>query len=236
MKYVFFPCKTLLHYTRFIPSHSNPYDGVPIMTNYSLDHLIQGDKQDVIGPIQDDEALFLFSIIKGMKIKTVFEIGGLNGYSATNFLKAVGNDGAVFTCDINPVQKLAENHFFIHKNALDVVPSDLNNQAIELIFFDCHEYEAQMMAFCRLRDLGLIDSHTVLALHDTNTHPYKTVPWAYPVSQGYVHQAVERKMVNDFVRMGYHAFCLHTRPSKHSQSFPYRHGITVMSLFAPLEV
>lgn len=207
-----------------------------VMTKYSLDHLTQDERQQAEGPIQDDEALFLFSIIRGMRIKTVFEIGGLNGYSATNFLQAVGADGVVFTCDINPVRKLAENHFFIHKNALDVQRSDLHDKTMELVFFDCHDYNVQMMVFHRFRDLGIIDSHTVLALHDTNTHPYKSVDWAYPVSQGgYVHQPAERKMVNDFVQMGYHAFCLHTRLAKHSGDFPYRHGVTIMSLFTRLE-
>ncbi len=44
---------------------------------YDLDHLIQTNKQDVIGPIQDDEALLLYSIVKGMRLNRVLEIGGL---------------------------------------------------------------------------------------------------------------------------------------------------------------
>ena len=140
------------------------------------------------------------------------------GLFAKNVLRAVDDDSEVYTCDINPVPKLAQNHHCILKDARDVQASDVNNKVIELIVFDCHLY--QMQVFLRFRDLGLIISHTVLALHDTNTHPYKSVHWAYPVSQGYVHQAPERKMVNDFVDMGYHAFCLHTRNSKHSPKLP----------------
>lgn len=205
------------------------------MVKYSLEHLTQNDSQNVIGPIQDDEALFLFSIVKGMRLKTVFEIGGLEGYSAINFLHAVGNDGAVYTCDINPIKKLAENHFCIQKNALDIQPADLNNNFIELIFFDCHDYHIQMKLFDRLRRCGLINRHTILALHDTNTHPYQVAPWAYPISDGWVHNQAEREMVNTFVRMGYHAFSLHTRPEKHSKDFPFRHGLTILSLFQPLK-
>lgn len=204
------------------------------MTIYNLDHLNQDETQTVSGPIQDDEALFLFSIIRGMRLKTIFEIGGLNGYSATNFLQAVGGDGIVFTCDINPVKILSENHKFIHKNALYVTQEDLENKKIEMIFFDCHDYDIQMMIFHKYWDLGLIDENTVIALHDTNTHPFKSVSWAYPTSQGYVHQPAERKMVNDFVNMGYHSFSLHTRLSKHSEKFPYRHGVTVMTKFKEL--
>jgi hypothetical protein len=36
------------------------------MTFYDLSHLVQPDTQNVIDPIQDDEALCLDSIIKGM--------------------------------------------------------------------------------------------------------------------------------------------------------------------------
>jgi predicted O-methyltransferase YrrM len=42
-----------------------------------------------MGLIQDDEALFLFGLIRVVRIKRILEIGGLNGYSALNFLKAL---------------------------------------------------------------------------------------------------------------------------------------------------
>ena len=204
------------------------------MVSYNLTHLTQDDSQNVAGPIQDDEALFLYSIIQGMRLKRVFEIGGLNGYSATNFLRAVGKDGVVYTCDLNPVPRLADNHIVLTKNAASVTPADLHNMPLEFIFFDCHEYNVQMQLYHSLKDFGLITPHTVIGLHDTNTHPFKAAPWAYATSQGYVHQKVERDMVNDFVRMGYHAFCLHTRHSKHSDAFPLRHGVTIMTEFKPL--
>lgn len=49
------------------------------MVIYNLEHLTQEDRQEVSGPIQDDEALFMFAIIRGMQIETVLEIVGLNG-------------------------------------------------------------------------------------------------------------------------------------------------------------
>ena len=58
------------------------------MVNYDLTHLTQNENQRVLGPIQDDEALFLYSIIRGCRLERILEIGGLNGYSARNFLKA----------------------------------------------------------------------------------------------------------------------------------------------------
>ena len=206
------------------------------MVAYSLEHLTQNDSQMVVGPIQDDEALFLFALIRGMRLKVIFEIGGLSGYSAANFLKAVGDDGTVITCDVNPVPVIARNHRFIHKNALHLEAADFEDLKIEMVFFDAHDYNVQMMVFHRLRDLQIIDETTILALHDTNTHPFKSVSWAYATEQGYVHQVAERAMVNDFVKMGYHAFDLHTKASKHNENFPMRHGITVLKKFVPLVI
>jgi O-methyltransferase len=65
------------------------------MVAYNLRHLTQNSDQAVSGPIQDDEALFLYSLIRVMQMKRILEIGGLGGYSATNFVAAAGPDGVV---------------------------------------------------------------------------------------------------------------------------------------------
>jgi O-methyltransferase len=218
------------------------------MSKYTLSHLNQPENQWVIGPIQDDEALFLYSVIRVKRIKTVFEIGGLNGYSAKNFLAAVGSDGFVFTVDINFVQPQSPNHICITKDARDITAEDLHNQKIEMVFFDCHAYDVQMEVYNKLLNQELIDDNTVIALHDTNIHypnvrgQYCTGPANEPIPYfeddvivGYVHQPVERDMVNAFVEMGYHAFCLHTAGAhKHDESFPNRHGVTILSKFKKL--
>jgi hypothetical protein len=204
------------------------------MTDYNLSHLTQSSRQDVWGPIQDDEALLLYAVIKIMRIQNVLEIGGLSGYSASNFLAAVGQAGKVFTCDINPVPKIADNHFFIHKNVLNLTAGDLMGEAIELLFFDCHEYDVQMQALDRLAAGNMLSDKLIIALHDTNTHPSKLADWSYLTSEGYVHQWVERKMVNELVRRGWHTLCLHPSPLKHNENFPFRHGLTIMSRFQEL--
>jgi len=199
---------------------------------YDLNHLTQDPQQAVVGPIQDDEALFLYSIIVGMKLKTVFEIGGLSGYSATNFLAAVGETGRVFTVDINPVESRGENHICIQKNVCEISHEDLGYSHIDLIFFDCHMYKEQMTAYHKLLSYGAITDLTIIALHDTNLH-YKE----FLISEcnyieeidGYSHQPVERQMVNTFSSLGYDAFYLHTTCDKHSSEFPFRHGVTVMN-------
>jgi hypothetical protein len=172
-----------------------------------------------------------------MRIKNVLEIGGLYGYSATNFLHAVGEDGLVFSCDLNAMPKIMENHITIQKDARFLTPQDVLNKKIEMIFFDCHMYEVQIDLYNNLLKENIIDDTTIIALHDTNTHPSKIVDWSYEVSENeFVHQWVERKMVNYFVDLGYHATCFHTKMDSHDENLPFRHGITILSKFKHLKV
>lgn len=206
------------------------------MANYDFSHLTQGDAQTVVGPIQDDEALFLYAMVRGMRLRRVLELGGLAGYSATNFLKALGPHGTLYTVDLNPVPRIAENHIVITKDALHVTADDVDNKTLDMIFFDCHDYNVQMSLFVRLHNANLINDRTVLVLHDTHLHPQQFVSWAYPIAEGFVHQAVERRMVNDFKRIGYDSFSLHTNLAAHDASLPFRHGLTVCQKFKPLAV
>jgi predicted O-methyltransferase YrrM len=75
------------------------------MTSYDLSHLTQPQKQNVVGPIQDDEALFLYSLIRTMRLKRILEIGGDVGYSATNFLKAIGGNGIVYIVEAHSLPR-----------------------------------------------------------------------------------------------------------------------------------
>ena len=206
------------------------------MVVYDLSHLTQSDPQVVVGPVQDDEALFMYSVIRGKRLRTVLEIGGLEGYSATNFLRAVGAAGTVFTVDFNPVSSQAPNHVVVTKDARDLTPADLRGQVLDFVFFDCHDYEVQMAVYERLREQGCLTDDTVIALHDTNTHVARFVDWAYETPDGWVHQAAERRMVNTFRSMGYDVFLLHTRPEAHSPAFPFRHGLALCTKVTALAV
>lgn len=202
------------------------------MVNYLLDHLTQPSDQDVWGPIQDDEALFIYSIIRASRLNRILEIGGDSGYSARNFLRAVGDTGIVYTCDIKAVPKLDSNHTVVIKNALELTAADVDGQPIELLFFDCHDM-VQMEMYNRFVSQGIVTDKTILALHDTNLHyaPYNKWGSFVPSENGYAHQTVEREMVNIFKSMGYDCFSILTDASKHSSSFPIRHGLTVCQKF-----
>lgn len=209
---------------------------------YDFSHLTQPLNQKVGGPIQDDEALLLYSVVRGMRVRRVLEIGGLGGYSARNFLQALkwDVDTAVYTVDINPVKSQASNHFTIEKDVAKLTAEDVHNRPLDLVFFDCHVLDAQMNMFVSFINKGLITDDTVIALHDTNLHPRKTAAWSYPISDnngdaGFVHQDVERKMVNELRKQfGYDAFCLHTRMARHDDILPTRHGVTLMKKFVEL--
>lgn len=206
------------------------------VVKYSLEHLTQADDQRIIGPIQDDEALFLFALIKCMMLRTIVEIGGLAGYSAQNFLAAAGPEGQVFTIDLSPVPKIAANHHVIIGDAAELDYKALGINSVDMIFFDCHDVEAQMRALDKFFRDGVADDSTLICLHDTNCHPQQIVPWAYETADGWVHQTAERTMVNLLHTQGYDAICLDTRMDRHDPSLPYRHGLTLMRRFRPLAV
>jgi hypothetical protein len=210
------------------------------MVKYDLTHLTQEPTQNVWGPIQDDEALFLYSIIRGCRMSRILEIGGLNGYSAHNFLKALdyeGNNGILYTCDLNPVPKKADNHVTIIKNALHITPDELDNKPIDMVFFDCHDM-VQMNIYHNFVDKNIITDNTVIALHDTNLHYSPWNKWGpyVPSENGYAHQPVERLMTNYFKNMGYDIFSISTNISKHSDNFPIRHGVTICRKFKKFAV
>lgn len=200
-----------------------------IMVHYNLEHLTQDDQQAVVGPIQDDEALFLFSLIRCMKISRILEVGGLDGYSAKNFLQALDcrSNTMVYTIDIQSVAEQGLSHKCIQKDARDITAEDVDSQPLDLVFFDCHELEVQMTLFERLRSLKIINDNTILALHDTGLHEHQFIGWAYEITEGWVHQPVERQMVNRFKEEGYDVFTVHAQRGSSTPEFPFRHGLTI---------
>lgn len=104
------------------------------MVAYNLDHLTQKSDQWVYGPIQDDEALFLYAVIRGMRLRRILEIGGLQGYSAVNFLRAIGENGELHTIDINRVERQGPNHRTLQKDARHIAPDDVDGKPLDMIF------------------------------------------------------------------------------------------------------
>lgn len=209
-------------------------------SGFDLSHLVQAVDS---GQVQNEEALLLYSVVRTMRVRRVLEIGGLAGYSARNFLSAMAwdVDTALYTVDINPVASQAANHFTLCKDAALVDAVDLHGKPLDLVFFDCHVYDAQMKMFVRLVEQGIITDATLIALHDTGLFPQQSfAPWSYAIRDadggyGYVHQEVERKMVNTLRQeFGYDAFCAHVDVRRNDERLPYRKGLTLMKKFFEL--
>jgi predicted O-methyltransferase YrrM len=188
------------------------------MSHYNFDHLTQSQTELPHGPIPDDEALLLYGVIRVLAVKVVLELGGLNGYSATNFCKAVGPDGLVMTVEkeasLSPV---AANHIVIHKDAADVWVGDIVRSPLDLIFFDCHDYAASTKCFDSI--LTRTTDQTILALHDT-------------AIRGESPFDAERRLVGYFHSLGYSPICFHA-PDDHPIRAG-RYGITLMAKYHPL--
>lgn len=206
------------------------------MTQYNLTHLIHHN-QNISGPIQDDEALFLYALVKATRIRYIVEIGGLNGYSASNFLAAIEHDGKVITIEPNELKPINSNHIIINKKAHEILIEDLNLSKIDLIFFDAHDLNSQILFYNYALEEKLIDNTTIIVLHDTHTHPIQTINNQRYLTNnigygnnGYVHQSVERLMVNCFIDLGYHALHLHIDNNRLPlNDISFRHGLTILT-------
>lgn len=200
------------------------------MTKYNLEHLTQ-NTQEVIGPIQDDEALLLYALIKCTRAATIFEAGGFQGYSARNFLAALGKQGGVvYSADICPQVKLAPNHIVLH-GCVSLI--DVNAlPRLDFVFYDCHAYAETLTFHDNAVAAGIIDSGTMIAVHDTGLHPYLIHPISSEIVPGcWMHVDTERRIVNALVERGWHAVCVHA-----DGRTPPRHGVTLLRMFSPLAV
>lgn len=215
---------------------------------YNLEHLTQPEAQNIPGPIQDDEALLFFALIRVTRIKRILELGAGNGYSSKNFVEAIGNKGTVYSVDWGMdafCPRYAGNHIVITKNIAELTAEDLDNEPIDLVFFDCHAYEAELCVFQNLKRTGIVTDKTIFAFHDTNLWPTKDSPnldgadWpeiSYEVEGGFRFCPPESQLVNDFKEMGYDIINLGTNKDIHGIDFPYRCGLSIARKFTPLEL
>ena len=103
-------------------------------SKYDLKHLIQ-ETQYVGGPIQDDEALLLFGLIKILRPKTGIELGFYEGFSSYNFLKALDEDAKLYSYDNDLKTPHNDKRFkFYQKSQTEFSFSDVDNQKIDFVF------------------------------------------------------------------------------------------------------
>jgi len=203
-------------------------------TGYSLSHLrfFQDAK---IGPIQRDEALLLYAMVKTVDPKTIVELGFYEGHSSINFLKAMSSDARLFSYDITEASrklamKIEDKRFkFVFKSQSEFEPSDVDNRLIDLVLFDAaHDFQLNVTTFQKL--IGSLMATALIVVHDTgawygNLKGLMTPQGHFSnelASSAYIHQPGERAFVNwaketmkDFNQIHLHS------------TSKFRHGMTV---------
>ena len=199
---------------------------------YALRHIgLQGRKQEVVGPIQDDEALLLFSLARTAGVNRALELGGLGGFSARTMLEAVqcSKKPAVYTIDVSPVHRLGPLHQPIQKSAADVTVEDLGGAPFDLMMLDCHHFPATKKFLVNVLKWGLLNPDGMLFLHDTGSHPRPGRNASLP-GRGVIHQPVERLIVQWLERYdctsSWQRLVVHDDHARGAT--PFRHGVTVL--------
>ena len=146
-------------------------------TKYNITHL-DSNGTYVAGPIQDDEMLTFFGIVKTLRPQTILEFGFWDGASAKNWLTASDDDTMVYSVEIDSnrkeigdrLERLYPGRFkFILKEQTKIIPADYDDKIIDLMFIDAsHNFELNKITFenniSNLREEGLI------LVHDTGRH------------------------------------------------------------------
>ena len=165
------------------------------------------------GPLQRDEALLLYSLVRVIRPQTVVEVGFLRGRSALNCLRALDPDARLYSFDIDPAcEQTARDRFghdprfrFRVRSQDEVTAGDLDGRPADLVFIDgAHDLALNKATFERL--LPLLSERALIAVHDTGAIPREVLElpddhwmltkpeiWA---ADAWEHQPDERAFVN----------------------------------------
>jgi hypothetical protein len=161
------------------------------------------------GPVQRDEALLLYSLVRTVDPKTIVEFGFYKGHSAINFLRAMSSESKLYSFDIwdgsvQLARRIHDKRFkFFHKSQADFQWPDIDNLPVDLAFFDAaHDFDLNALTFTRIKPC--LSERALIVVHDTGTYHVDFKGWETTVgyflgslpNAGYVHQPGERKFVN----------------------------------------
>lgn len=205
-------------------------------------HLSTYNDKKAIGPLQQPEALLLFSIVKTVIPKTILEFGFYHGHSAFNFLQAMSPDARLFSYDVSEESlAIATTEFprdprfsFLHKSQTDFSPCDIENRRADLVFFDAsHSLTINQETFTSvypslsesslvcIHDTGLWNKNCLSDIHRNFIQQQHSKDWVD--EENYAHQNGERLFVN---------WILDTYPTFQSvhfhSSLALRHGLTIL--------
>ena len=196
-----------------------------------------------LGPLQKDEAMFLFSYLKCTKPKTVLELGFNLGHSALAILNAIDSDCIFKTVDINPKsEKIFKSKFSKKFRNAEFILDDMSmvdfekkfgQNTIDFIFFDAvHDLEVNIRTFHNLKHL--ISKNCIIMIHDTGVwhrnfmhkshfEVLAIIKHKWLDDNIVAHQIDERKFANFLMKEhGFQSFNIHS-------SNVLRHGITILN-------
>jgi len=137
-------------------------------------------EEDAVGPVQREEALLLYGLVRVLRPAVVVDIGFSRGRSALNFLLAMPPSSRLYSFDItDEAERLALSDFgqypnftFRRKSQDEITAADLDFLPADLVLLDAsHQLETQVRTFEALE--GLLTEDAVLIVHDTGL-------WARP--------------------------------------------------------
>lgn len=139
-----------------------------------ISHLLSYREGEAIGPLQRDEAVALFGVVRTLRPRVVVEFGFFHGHSAFNFLQALSEDALLFSYDVDEdSRRRAESEFafdrrfaFLAKSQTDFAAEDVGGREVDFVFFDAaHELELNTETFSRI--LPSLSPAAMIAVHDT---------------------------------------------------------------------
>jgi predicted O-methyltransferase YrrM len=147
-----------------------------VRPRFDISHIKAMHSEDALGPIQQDEALFLFSLARVIRPKVLVEFGFNLGHSALNFLQAIPRSSTLYSYDI--IDKAAQaaktsfkrypNFRFVRKSQTDFSPADVDNRQADFVFIDgSQELGLNKQTWTAI--LPSLAENAVIAVHDTGT-------------------------------------------------------------------
>jgi len=211
---------------------------------YDLDHLGSYDEL-MNGPLQRDEALLLYALVRVVRPATVVEIGFLVGHGSRNLLRAMDPAARLYAFDIEARSQKAADELmaqdarltFRLRSQTEIGPDDIEGRQADLVFLDAsHDLALNQETFARLQ--SMMAPRGILAVHDTGAVPRPLMEaaghWATEVPELWVDDECEvapdeRAFVNWILEEhpGWGQLHLHSRRT-------VRCGLTLLQRSAPL--
>ena len=195
-----------------------------------------------ISPVQKDEAIFLFGLLKVVRPKVCVEFGFNYGHSSYLILEAIDKSSRLYSFDIlDESESIANKYYskkytnfaFIKKSQSEFSIDLCGNSSVDFVFFDAsHDLEINKKTFERIKEYFSADAFIVI--HDTGLWNHELLgekqrsllPKIHHkiLPSGIAHQVDERKFVNWITESNPEFNVLHF----HTLNV-VRHGMTVLS-------